>query len=146
MSGSSFWQMIRRWRWLFLSVAIALCAIRLTQFQFYAPNYLIAIESNCWIIAVFAFAYRYLNRPGNALNYLSQAAYPIYILHMLFLYVGSMLIFPLAVPVALQFVLLLAFTIGGCFLTYEYIVRRVNFLRPLFGLKVKRTQLETAMS
>ena len=32
-----------------------------------------AIESNIWIFAVFGFAYKYLNHPSRALNYLSQA-------------------------------------------------------------------------
>jgi peptidoglycan/LPS O-acetylase OafA/YrhL len=147
ISGAPFWQMITKWRWLFLSIAIILCAIRLTYFQPFAPNYLIAIESNCWIIAVFSFSYMYLNRPSNALSYLSQAAYPVYILHMLFLYVGSMIIFPLNIPVAVQFILLVLFTIAGCFLTYEFVVRRIRFLRPLFGLKLKqRTRLDVALT
>lgn len=138
ISGDTFWKMISRWRWVFLATAVILCVLRLTQFQPFAPNYLIAIESNCWIIAVFAFSYLYLNRPSNALNYLSQAAYPVYILHMLFLYVGSIIIFPLEIPVSLQFILLLLFTVIGCFLTFEFVVRRIPFLRPLFGLKLKK--------
>lgn len=147
ISGDTFWKMITKWRGLFLAIAVVLCAVRLTQFQPFAPNSLIAIESNCWIVAVFAFAHRYLNRPGKALNYLSQAAYPVYILHMLFLYVGSIIIFPLSIPAWVQFVLLLLFTASGCFLAYEFIVKRIHVIRPLFGLKVKRpTRVDVALS
>ena len=147
ISGAPFWHMITKWKWLFLSIAILLCTIRLTQLQPYPPNYFVAIESNCWIVSVFAFAATYLSRPSNVLKYLSQAAYPVYILHMLFLYVGSMIIFPLIIPGPLQFVLLLLFTIIGCFLTYEFIVKRIRFLRPLFGLKIQeRTQVDVALS
>ena len=136
-SGSAFWEMIWKWRWMFLGVAVGLYIFRLTYFQTqFAPNYLIAIESNAWILSVFAFGYKYLNWTSNALNYLSQAAYPVYILHMIFLSIGSLLIFPLEIPVQLEFVLVLAFTFAGCFGTYE-LVRRVNILRPLFGLKMK---------
>jgi glucan biosynthesis protein C len=134
--GDSFWNMILKWRWIFLMGAISLFAIRYFVFDSKAPLYLIPIESNCWILSVFAFAYRHLNRPGAALSYLSEAAYPVYILHMIYLYLGSMLIFPLDISVQIQFILLLLFTIAGCFLTYE-VVRRVNILRPLFGLKMK---------
>jgi hypothetical protein len=141
ISGPSFWQMILKWRWMFLALAIALFIVRLTQFQV-APNYLIAIESNLWIISVFAFACRYLNRPSNVLNYLSQAVYPVYILHMIFLYLGSMLIFPMSIAVEIQFFLTLAFTMVGCFGAYE-LIRRVNILRPLFGLKMKKSAKTT---
>jgi peptidoglycan/LPS O-acetylase OafA/YrhL len=85
---------------------------------------------------VLAFGNKYLNHTGKTLRYLSQAAYPVYIIHMIFLFLGSWLIFPLDIAVPLQFVLLLAFTAGGCLAVYEFIIRRVNFLRPLFGLKL----------
>ncbi|MCD6566917.1 MAG: acyltransferase family protein [Bacteroidales bacterium] len=136
-SGNTFWQTILKWRWLFLFIAIALFQVRLIHFELKAPNYLMAIESNMWIFAIFAFAYRYLNHPSKALSYLSQGAYPIYIIHMIFLYLGSFMIFPLGISTELKFVLTVAFTSIGCFTMYEFIIRRTGFLRPLFGLKNK---------
>lgn len=137
LSGSTFWEMILKWRWVFIAAAVILFSVRITQFQQFAPGYLIATESNFWILSVFAFAYKYLNRPSNALNYLSQAAYPVYILHMIFLYLGSWLIFPVDIAAPLQFTLVLLFTGIGCFTLYEFVIRRVNIIRPLFGLKMK---------
>ena len=137
MSGSVFWDMVWRWRWMLLGLAVILYGLRLFYFQTqFTPNYLIAIESNCWILSVFAFGSKYLNRSGHSLKYLSQAAYPVYILHMIFLSIGSLLIFPLDIPVQLEFFLVLAFTFAGCFGMYE-LIRRVNIIRPLFGLKMK---------
>ena len=101
-TGDAFWQTVQKWRWLLLLLAAALFTIRFTEFQLQAPNYLKALESNMWIFAVFGFGYRYLNRPGKTLIYLSQAAYPIYILHMIFLYVGSYLIVPLGIPMIVK--------------------------------------------
>jgi glucans biosynthesis protein C len=132
LSGGGFWNMILKWRWLFLFIAAAIFTFRLFQFQMRVPGFLLAIESNFWIFSVFAFAYRYLNRPGKALQYLSQAAYPVYILHMIFLYLASMFIFEWNIDVRLQFVLVLLFTVVGCFASYE-IIRRVKFVRMLFG-------------
>ncbi len=142
VSGSTFWEMILKWRWMFLSAAVILFTIRITQFQQFAPNYLLSIESNCWIISVFAFAYKYLNHPSKALSYLSEAAYPVYIIHMIFLYLGSILIFPLDIAAPIQFILVLVFTGIGCFTLYELIIRRVNIIRPLFGLKMKRHEVK----
>lgn len=136
-SGSAFWQMLLKWRWLYLSLAALLFAIRLTYFQQLAPNYLLAVESVFWMVSVLAFSYKYLNRPSRALDYLSPAVYPVYIIHMVFLYLGSVLFFPVEIPAPLQFILVLLFTGVGCFLLYEFLIRRVNLLRPLFGLKRK---------
>lgn len=137
LAGSSFWEMVLKWRWLFLILAGAFFMVRLAHFQSFAPNYLLAIESNCWILTVFAFGYKYLNRPSKALSYLSQAAYPVYIVHMIVLYLGSMLLFPMDIATPLKFGLLLAFTLIGCFALYELVIRRVDVIGPLFGLKRK---------
>jgi hypothetical protein len=137
LSGSSFWNMLLKWRWAFLAIAVGLFIYRSQQFMMRVPAYQIAIESNLWIFSVFAFGHRYLNHGGKVLTYLSQAAYPVYILHMIFLFLGSTIIFKLDISVYVQFVLVLLFTAAGSLLCYEFIVRRINFIRPLFGLKWK---------
>jgi glucan biosynthesis protein C len=133
--GPTFWKMLQTWRWLFLVLAVMGFGFRQFYFGMSTPSYLLVTESQCWIFGVLAFGSMHLNRPGQALTYLSQAAYPVYILHMIFLYLGSLLIFPLNIAVPVQFVLVLLFTGVGCFLAYE-LIRRVKFLRPLFGLKM----------
>ena len=134
-TGDGFWQTVKRWKWILLLMAVALFVVRLRVYDLQAPNYFKAIESNLWIFAVFGFGYSYLNHPGRILSYLSQAAYPVYILHMIFLYLGSYLLVPLGIPVYLKLVLVVVFTFTGCFVFYELVVRRIRFLRPFFGLK-----------
>ncbi len=136
-NGKTFWQTILKWRWLYLGLALTLYIIRLTMFNLETPGYLMALESNCWILAIFEFGYEYLNKPSSTLRYLSQAAYPVYIIHMFMLYAGAIIILPLEIPVFLKFVFIVAFTGIGCFLIYEFIIRRIIILRPLFGLKWK---------
>ncbi|MFC2086331.1 acyltransferase family protein [Bacteroidota bacterium] len=135
LSGDTFWQTILKWKCLYLSIALILFSIRLIAFELKAPNYLMAVESVNWIFAVFGFAYKYLNHPSKTLNYLSQGAYPIYILHMIFLYLASYIIFPLDISTVVKFIIIVAFTGIGCFAVYELVIRRVNVLKPLFGLK-----------
>jgi len=135
LSGKPFWKMVLQWRWLFLAIAAGLFTMRLLVGGMTTPGFLLVTESDCWIFSVFAFGYRYLNHPSKALTYLSLAAYPVYILHMIFLFLASWLIFPLALPAAIKFVVVLALTFVGCFASFE-IIRRVNVLRPLFGLKM----------
>lgn len=133
--GQTFWQTVLKWKWLYLGLALGLYFVRFRLFNLETPSYLMALESNCWILAIFGLGYNYLNKPGNMLSYLSQAAYPVYIIHMFVLYAGAMIILPLDIPVFLKFIAIVAFTGVGCFLLYELMIRRIDFLRPFFGLK-----------
>lgn len=134
-SGKTFWQTVLKWRWLYLGMAVVLYVIRFMVFELKSPSYLMALESNCWILSVFGFGYKYLNKPSMTLSYLSQAAYPVYIIHMFVLYAGAMIILPLNMPVMLKFISISIFTVAVSILIYEFIIRRIAFLRPLFGLK-----------
>ncbi|MEQ8531114.1 MAG: acyltransferase family protein, partial [Imperialibacter sp.] len=115
LSGQPFLEMILKWKWVFVVAATALFITRMIVFNQAAPNYMQSIESNFWIFAVFAFGYKYLNQGGKALTYLSQAAYPVYILHMVFLSLGSKFIFQFDVAAPVQFLMVLMFTALGCF-------------------------------
>jgi glucans biosynthesis protein C len=141
LSGEPFWKMLLKWRWLFLVMAIALFVFRILQPGMKVPNIQLSVESNCWIFSVFAFGYKYLNHTNKALNYLSQAAYPVYILHMIFLFLASTLLFPLAIDVHLKYFLVLLLTVAGCFAFYEFIIRRIRIMRILFGMKKEKREV-----
>ena len=218
--GDAFWQAVGKIKGLALGVAIPLFLVRLIFFQLGGPFYLIVIESWSWLFAVFGFGATYLNHPSKKLTYLSKAVYPVYILHMIFLYLASDLVLtrpvhvdqahtimaiepnspaekarllpgdqlitkfedwkpgiPLEINVNrkedsmkisitpdekgkigadfipipffipryteshittlsafLQFILINVMTFGGCFIGYE-MVKRINWLRPIFGIK-----------
>lgn len=134
-AGQPFWDNVKKGKWILLILAAGLFALRFMEYQLKSPSYLLATESVLWILTVFGFAYSYLNRPSRTLDYLSKSAYPIYILHMIFLYFGSWLIFPLEMAPVHKFIIVTVITFVGCFAMYEFLIRRVWFLRPLFGLK-----------
>lgn len=135
LAGEGFWKMAARWRWIFLLIAISLFIFRWQYAPMNTPAYRLVMESQSWIFAVLGFAHRHLNNPGAVLSYLSKAAYPVYILHMIFLYLGSALIFPLSLGVEIKFSMVTLFTLTGCFLAYEFIIRRVSVIGMLFGVK-----------
>ncbi len=134
-SGKTFWRTVLKWRWLYIGLTTVLFGIRYFMYATEGPGYLTAIESNCWIFGVFGLGYKYLNKPSKTLRYLSQAAYPVYIIHMFVLYAGALFILPLEIPILLKFIAIVAFTGVSCFIIYEFVLRRIGFLRPLFGLK-----------
>ena len=88
-----------------------------------------------WIITIFGYAARYLNRPGKYLAYCNQAVYPFYILHQTVTVVLGYFIYDLNLRLAPKFVILLAGTFGISWLIYEFLIRRVSLLWPMFGLK-----------
>ena len=90
--GDTFWQAIGKIKGFALAIAIPLFLVRMIIFQFEGPFYLTVIESWSWLFAVFGFGTTYLNRPSKKLTYLSKAVYPVYILHMIFLYLASDLV------------------------------------------------------
>ncbi len=136
--GDTFWNALVKIKYTSLIIAFVLYLVRLIFFQLNAPHYLTAIESMNWLFAIFGLGYTYLNYSSKILSYLSEAAYPVYIIHMFFLYLASYLILPLNMPVELKLLLIILFTFFGSFLLYDFFIRRLNFLRPLFGLKNKK--------
>ncbi len=136
--GDAFWKAVDKIKWTALILAFTLYLARLFIFEFKPPHFLTSIESMNWIFAVFGLGYKYLNKPSRILSYLSQAAYPVYIIHMAFLYLAAYLFLPLNLPLASGFILIILFTFIGCFITYDLIIKKIGFLRPLFGLKGKR--------
>ncbi len=136
-SGKAFWQTVSKWKWLYIAMATILFLIRFTGFESISNMYLTTIESNSWILGLFGIGYTYLNKPSALLSYLSAAVYPVYIIHMFVLFAGALLILPLDLHPMLEFVAINLFTFIVCFLIYEFILKRVAILRPLFGLKWK---------
>lgn len=87
------------------------------------------------IAAAFGFAHRYLSEAdGPVRRYLTEAIFPFYIIHELAITVGGYYLVKLRLNLGLEAILLLAATALSCLATYE-VVRRVAWLRPLFGLK-----------
>ncbi len=145
-SGQGFWQTVSKWKWLYIGIAVVLYTIRFTGFELISTMYITAIESNCWIFGVFGLGYQYLNKPSEMLSHLSKAAYPIYIIHMFVLFAGTLIILPLEIHPMFKFIIITLFTFVTCYLIYEFILRRIPILRPLFGLKWKFNKAEQQIS
>jgi glucans biosynthesis protein C len=82
---------------------------------------------------------KYLNVSNKALSYTSEASMPFYVLHQPVIILLGFFIYNLdwSVPVKLIFLISAAFII--IMGLYELIIRRVNIMRVLFGLKAIRS-------
>ncbi|MDB5457513.1 MAG: acetyltransferase, partial [Caulobacter sp.] len=97
-----------------------------------------ALDQWCAIAAILGFGARHLNRDAPALRYLTLAVFPFYIVHQTLIVVAAHYLAPLNLPQGLEAAILVVGTFAGCFASFE-IVRRVAWLRPLFGLKLQAT-------
>ena len=89
------------------------------------------------IVAACGYARHWAPGDSPARRYLTEAVFPVYILHQTLIVVLSQQIKPLALPAAAEAPLLIALTLAGCFAGYE-LVRRIRWLRPLMGLSELR--------
>lgn len=143
--ADAVWDALERLRWPALLLALGAWAFIAWYFTTYreavppdALRYLQralwALQQWCSILAVLGFARRL--RPGDsaALRYLSQAVFPVYILHQTLIIMIAWQLRPLGLVTAVEGPVLVLGTLLGCFAGYE-LVRRIRWLRPLFGLK-----------
>lgn len=94
---------------------------------------------NCWswILALFGYAAKYLNKKSAAISYANQAVYPFYILHQTVTVSLGFYLRDLDWTFGQKAVLLVAGTFIISAVLYEFLIRRINLLRPLFGLKLE---------
>lgn len=134
--GTDFWKAIERDRKIILALAILLYFVRLIVFLLEGPLALNGLESVCWMLAALGFGSVYLNKPSDKLAYFSSAVYPVYIVHMPVQYAFSYFIIPMAFPALGKLLVLLVVTFGISFLLYEMVLKRLKWIRPVFGMKL----------
>jgi len=137
-----------RLRWVALAAAIICYAIRATYTWHYrgqpipievkvAMAFVYGFDQWSWIVAALGFAHRHLaHRSGVARQYLTEAVFPYYIIHQTAIVVMAHELAHWSLPLWCEVTLLVVATLGVCALTFE-LVRRVDWLRPLLGLKTK---------
>ncbi len=91
-----------------------------------------------WILVLFGYAATYWNRPSRALTYCNEAVYPFYILHQTITIISGYFIMDLSWGFLPKFLYLVIATFGGSWIIYEFGIRRWKWIRPLFGLKLKK--------
>lgn len=93
------------------------------------------LDQWCAIMAVLGFARHWNPGDSRALRYLVPAVFPVYILHQTIIVVAAHNLKPLGLQPGVEGPLLVLTTFALAFGLYE-VIRRVGWLRPLFGLKL----------
>jgi len=141
---ASVWEEIRRQRWIALALALAGYAVVETWWSHYdalqsldwlrqAQRVCYALDEWCAIVAALGFARQWNPADSRARRYLTEAIFPFYIVHQTAIVLLAHFMKPLGLRPLVEGPILVAATVGICFASFE-IVRRVGWMRPLFGL------------
>lgn len=95
------------------------------------------------LLSMLAFAQKYLNRGGRVLDYLNQAAFPVYILHQSVMMVIAYYVLMWNVGITVQFIAIMILTLAACMVLFEAF-RHVAPLRFILGIKKGKKKAATA--
>lgn len=148
--STAFWQAIQASRVPALVLAIGLGVVVAltsdTDGGVAAAVSAVSSEFYAWavIAALLGVAQEVLNRPSRALTYVTEAVLPWYILHQSITVVIGYAFIGSGVSLWVEAPVVLAGTVLGCVALHELLIRRVRWLRPLFGLKPRAPGHEVA--
>ncbi len=141
----NIWQAFEENRYLALTLGLisysVLLAIFLSPEEVLSLNKTVAWDYTSllvkwsWIALIIGFARKYLNYTNNTLKYCNTIVYPFFILHQTIIIILGYYVIDWGLPGTFEFLVIAAGTFTVCCLLYELLIKRVNLLRVLFGLK-----------
>ncbi|MBD1824412.1 acyltransferase family protein [Cyanobacteria bacterium FACHB-DQ100] len=92
---------------------------------------------NSWVcvLAFLSLGQRFFQHRNAILNYLNEAAYPVYLLHQTILVTIAFFVVQWSVNIAAKFLIISSATVLITLLVYELFVRKIWITRSLLGLK-----------
>ena len=92
-----------------------------------------------WILVLFGYGAKYLNKPSKGLSYANRAVYPFYILHQTITIIIAYYLIDLEWNLLTKATILSVGTFGCSWLIYHFVILPLRPLHPLFGLKKAST-------
>jgi glucan biosynthesis protein C len=140
--GEPFWRAIDKVKFTSLFLGIISFPLLVWLWDTYDINPLIpvvkVINFWTWMIVILAFAQKFLNSPSRFLAYRNEAVYPLYIMHQTVIIIVGYFLIELSMAWWLKLIIIATATFAVPSILFELLIKRVNVLRVLFGLKVKR--------
>lgn len=94
-----------------------------------------SLNSWCWVLLLLGFGRRWLSFNHPWLKYATEAVYPFYILHQTVIVILGFYIARWNLGLWWKYLLVAGGMMAATGVMYELVIRRVKFLRPLFGLR-----------
>jgi hypothetical protein len=103
------------------------------------PGWLIAIlrvlNAWAWLIAILGFGSRYLNFSNRFLKYANEAVLPFYVLHQTVILAIGFYVVQFNMSIGAKFLVIVISSFITIIALYDLLVKRINVLRFLFGMK-----------
>ena len=97
-----------------------------------------AVAGWCFVVALLGFARGHLAASSPTLSYLTESAFPVYILHQSAIVLVGYLVIRLSMGIAAKYAILLAASVTVTLAVYHFAVRPFALTRFLFGMKSRR--------
>jgi len=141
---------VRKLRWISIGVGVATFAFILVYVlvvgdpAFGTPMYVFgmlvqAMGAWGWLLAILGFGSRVLNSNNRFLAYGNEAVLPFYILHQTVIIVIGFYVVQWNTGVGLKYLTISTTSFVAIMLIYELLVRRINVLRFLFGMRLTKS-------
>ena len=111
-----------------------------TPFVFIGIQAFRGLLSWCLIIGLLGFGHRFLNGSNRFLAYTNEAVLPFYILHLTIIFIFCFYIIQWDSSIFTKFFAMACISFVVIMAIYELLVRRLNILRFLFGMKLKKSR------
>ena len=150
-TGKTFWHNVIQNRRYFLALGIlsfsVLLMVKLRFPNLNVPEAILSITNTfSWILTLFGYSSRYLNKSNAFLSYANKAVYPFYILHQTIIIILAFLVKDIEWSLFLKFSIMLTATFGITLLFYDKIILKFKILQPLFGIKAGRKKIKEVAS
>lgn len=98
-----------------------------------------------WIVGLLGFAQAFLSRDSAPLRYLSDAAYPIYVLHVTAIIAVGYLLLGWSASIPVKFGVIMLASCALLLGAYDLLIKRIRALRSLFGLRGEPRRPDTVL-
>jgi len=150
-SDTRLLEIVKRLRWYLLGAGIILSGLAfIFVYQLAEPEYYFgtasynlahlvkSMNSWAWMLAFIGIAARFLNFNNRFLGYAGEAVLPFYVLHQTVIISIGFYIVQWDLGVMPKYLIITATSFIGIVAIYELLVRRINVLRFLFGMRLKK--------
>jgi glucan biosynthesis protein C len=145
---------VKNWRWVSFGLALSCTAVLLYIFNLYGNQFfgsfkyniingLFGLNSWLWVLTIMGFGMKHLNFYRPFLFYANEAVLPFYILHQTVLLVIGYYVTRWDIPDLAKFLIIFMSGFIVVLAIYEFLIRRLNILRVLFGMKPKAESQST---
>lgn len=133
---NSFWKAILKIRlWTFIIGIIAYFLLNTNLLNDFFYNVFKVINMWSWILTIFGFSAKYLNKESQVIKYRNKAVYPFYILHQTITIICGYYLMELPIHYSIKMLIMILATFFGSWFLYEFVILKLKKIQPLFGVK-----------